>query len=240
MKHALLTESEIQCMLHRAERLRDKTILILLYETAARPQEVRELKWGDINWDEKEVHLFSRKTKDDRDLPLHESLKQLKRWKEEWIYPDPQQEDYVFPSSNGSFYNRKKPISISYINRIIKSLARKAGITRNIYPYLLRHTRLTELHNRGVQGIEFKKFAGHTPGSNMENVYVHMDNADMKRSVIEKIYKIQEVTPSEKYNYEKRIERLEKQLHEVITFLKESKGIISSVKEHLEAADQYS
>ena len=71
----------------------------------------------------------------------------------------------------------------------------------------------------------------------MENVYVHMDNNDMKRSVIEKMYKTQEITQSEKDAYKQRIERLEKQLHEVITFLKESKGIISSVKEHLETSD---
>ena len=36
-------------------RLRDKALLILLYETAARPQEIRDLRWGDINWQAEEV-----------------------------------------------------------------------------------------------------------------------------------------------------------------------------------------
>ena len=82
-KSTLLTGNELKLMLHRAERLRDKTLLILLYETAARPQEVRDLKWSDISWEQQEVHLYSKKTTEDRDLPLSESLKHLKRWKEE-------------------------------------------------------------------------------------------------------------------------------------------------------------
>ncbi len=121
----LLIEQETQLMLHRAERLRDKVLLVLLYETAARPQEVRELRWPDINWDEKEVHLYSRKTKEDRDLPLNESMKHLQRWKAEWVYPDPRDEDFIFPSIAGSHHDRRKPISVSYISRIIKSIAKK-------------------------------------------------------------------------------------------------------------------
>jgi len=97
-------------MLHRAERLRDNVLLVLLHETAARPQEVRELRWRDINWDEKEVHLYSRKTKEDRDLPLNESMKHLQRWKAEWVYLDPWDEDFIFPSIVGSRHDRMKPI----------------------------------------------------------------------------------------------------------------------------------
>ncbi|MCZ6653642.1 MAG: hypothetical protein O7D91_11525 [Planctomycetota bacterium] len=38
-KSTLLKPHEIQLMLHRAEKLRDKVLLVLLYDTAARPQE---------------------------------------------------------------------------------------------------------------------------------------------------------------------------------------------------------
>ncbi len=210
-KSVLLTEQEIQNMLHGAERLRDKALLVLLYETAGRPQEIRDLRWGDISWQQKEIHLYSKKTNDDRDLPVHEAIKHLKRWKSEWAYSDPQESDYIFPSIIGSRPNRAKSISVSYINRIIKSLARKAGIERNVYPYLLRHTRLTELRCRGVQGIEFNKFAGHQPGSKHENVYIHLDNNDMKQSIIQKVYGVHDLPESERDQYEKRIRQLEQQ-----------------------------
>lgn len=228
-KAALLTEEELLRMLHRAERLRDKVLLVLFFETGARPQEIRELKWGDINWQGKEVHLYSRKTANDRDLPLHEAMKHLERWKAEWVFPDPTNADYIFPSTIGARYNREKAISISYINRVIKSLARKAGIERNVYPYLLRHTRLTHIRKRGVQGIEFNKFAGHAAGSRHEAVYVHLDNEDMKQSIIEKVYRIKEPTPDERQRYEQRIDRLEGQLREVLDVLAQIKPMLATL-----------
>ncbi len=214
-KSTLLKPRELQLMLHAAERLRDKVLLVLLYETAARPQEIRGLKWSDIGWDDQEVHLYSHKTKQDRDLPLRESIKHLKRWHDEWVYPDPHENDHVFPSMKGSTCDRTIPISVSYITRIIKRLAKQAGIERNVYTYLLRHTRLTEVRKAGVQGVEFRKFAGHTAGSTQEQVYVHLDNEDMKQSVLEKVYKIKEEDTTVK-PYEERIALLEQTLRDVV------------------------
>ena len=231
-KSMLITKREIQLMLHRAERLRDKALIMVLYETAGRPQEVRELKWGDIDWDEGEVHLYSKKTKDDRDIPLLETLKHLARWKAEWVCPDPLDDDYIFPSIIGSRHNRSKPISVSYINRIIKSAARNAGIQRNVYPYLLRHTRLTEIRKLGVQGIEFNKFAGHKPGSKHENVYLHLDNADMKRTIIEKVYKVEDAKMTDRDEYEARLERLERQFQAVMLFLQNSRPIMQDMNRY--------
>ena len=211
-KSALLKPEELQLMLHRAERLRDKTLLILLYETGARPQEVRDLKWHDINWNEKEVHLYSKKKEDDRDLPIHEALKHLKRWKEEWVYPDPREEDYIFPSIRGSRYERSKPISVTYIGRVIRTLAQKADIQRRVYPYLLRHTRLTDIHKKGVKGLEHNKFAGHVAGSKQQAIYVHLDNKDMKQNVLEKVYQIQELTEKQHHRYDEEIELLKQEL----------------------------
>ena len=157
------------------------------------------------------------------------TLKHLKRWRMEWIYPDPRGDDFIFPSIVGSRPDRTRPISVSYINRIIKNLARKAGVERTVNTYLLRHTRLTEVRKRGVQGIEFNKFAGHTTGSKQEAVYVHLDNEDMKQSVIAKVYNIDEEDLSTKA-YEDRIAALEGQLQEVLSYLKESHQAMTATK----------
>ena len=219
-KSTLLKPDEIQLMLHRAERLRDKALFVLLYETAARPQEVRDLRWRDINWDEKDVHLFSSKKQDDRDLPIHEALKHLKRWKTEWVYPDPQENDFIFPSMVGSRHERHKPISVSYIGRIISSIAKKAGIERRVFPYLIRHTRLTELHRLGVRGLEHNKFAGHRAGSKQQGVYVHLDNDDMKQAVLEKVYSIEGAPEDQVSKYEHEIGALKQQLADVVDYLR--------------------
>ncbi len=232
-KNMLFTEDEIKLMLHRAERIRDKALFVLLYESAARPQEVSDLKWQDINWQEQEVRFYSTKTNRDRSLPLREALKHLKRWHEEWVYPDPQPDDFVFPSVRGSRYIRNKPLSVTYINRIIKSLAKKAGVLHQVHTYLLRHTRLTELHRKQVQGREWKMFAGHTDDSKMEATYIHLNDTDMKESVISKVYGIEELPRSKKQQYEERITRLERQLKEVMTHLQESCETMLSAKHQL-------
>ena len=221
-KNMLFTEGEIKLMLHRAERIRDKALFVLLYESAARPQEVSDLKWQDINWQEQEVRFYSTKTNRDRSLPLREALKHLKRWHEEWVYPDPQPDDYVFPSVRGSRYIRNKPLSVTYINRIIKSLAKKAGVLHQVHTYLLRHTRLTELHRKQVQGREWKMFAGHTDDSKMEATYIHLNNDDMKESVISKVYGIKELPKDKEDQYEDRIARLEQQLKQVLEHVRKS------------------
>lgn len=193
-KSVLFKPEEIEAMLHAAERPRDKALFVLLAETAARPQEIRDLRWSDINWEEKEVHLYSTKTTRDRDLPIYHSYSYLRQWFEQWVYPDPKDRDYIFPAMASAHQPRDKPISTSYINRIIQRLADKAGIRRRVNTYLLRHSRLTELYMLGVKGIEHNKFAGHVPGSKHQNVYVHLDNRDLKKALMEHVYS-QEIVP---------------------------------------------
>jgi hypothetical protein len=214
-------------MMHSAERIRDKALLVLLYETAARPQEVRDLKWGDVKWIGSEVHLYSKKTRKSRSIPIVEALKHLARWKQEWVYPHPRDEDYIFPSIVGSRYDRSRPVSVSYINRIIKATAVRAGIDRNVYTYLLRHTRLTEIRKKGIQGIEFNMFAGHAPGSTKrEVVYVHLDDSDMKKSILEKVYTTCPLTPEREREYQTRISALEQQLKELLANVRESREML--------------
>ena len=187
-KSVLLTAEEKQRMLRAAPRIRDKALFMLLAETGARPQEIRDAKWSSVNWEAKEIHLYSSKTGGDRDLPIYDAFPYLEMWYKEWAYADPAGEDYIFPPLRQSSQPRDKPVTTEYINRLIKKLAKEAGIKRRIHSYLLRHTRLTELYVLGIKGIEHNKFAGHTPGSKHQNVYVHLDNNDLKNALNNKVY----------------------------------------------------
>ncbi len=226
-KGALFTPEERQQMLRRAEKMRDKALLVLMYETAGRPQEIRDLRWRHINWKEQEAQLFSKKTQRDRALPIIEAMKYLKQWREGWVFVDPQDEDFVFPARIGSSPRRDKPLSVAYINRIIKSLAKKAGISREVNAYLLRHTRLTELSKKGVRGKIHNLFADHIDGSAQEGVYTHLNNDDMKQEVLEKAYGISKLIQSQETHQEERIQRLESKLSEVLEYLKDSKRVMA-------------
>lgn len=203
-KNVLFKPEEIQRMLHKAESLRDKALIILMYETAARPQEIRDLRWRDINFSDEEVHLDSSKTEKSRDLPIKESIVHLKRWRQEWAYPDVTEEDYVFPN----YQDRKASITTEWINTLVKSIANKSGITRGVTSYTLRHTRLTDIYRLGVKGIEHNKFAGHKEGSKQQTTYAHIDNEDMKEDVLSKVYHVKEYTPEQRKELERQVTEL--------------------------------
>jgi len=214
-------------MVRRAESIRDKALLVLIYETAARPEEVKKLRWAHVNWAESEVHLYSRKKEDDRDLPIRDTLIHLKRWYDEWVFVDPKDDDFVFPSRRGSYPERSKPLSVEYINRVIKRTAKLAGVTRDVNTYLFRHTRLTEIRMKGVVGKMHNRFAGHADGSKQELVYDHMDNDDMKREVLGKVYRADEHSSMSQPqdNQKSRIDELEEQLKAILVHVKETSQV---------------
>jgi integrase/recombinase XerD len=223
-KSVLIKQHEYELMVRRAESVRDKALLVLIYETAARPEEVQKLRWGHVNWAESEVHLYSRKKEDDRDLPVKDALTHLRRWYDEWVFLDPKDDDFVFPSRKGGSPQRGKPLSVEYINRVVKRTAKLAGVTREVNTYLFRHTRLTEIRKKGVVGKMHNRFAGHADGSKQELVYDHMDNDDMKREIVDKIYEADALgrQPSSQYDQDKRLVLLEEQLKRLLVTVKKS------------------
>lgn len=206
-KSVLLKPEDIKKMLHRADTLRDKALLILMYECGGRPQEIKILKWKDIDWNGREVHLDSTKTERDRDIPIEESIIHLKRWRQEWSFGIPNDNDFIFPSRF-----RDKNMTTEHINNIIKKIANQSGIKKEITSYTLRHSRLTEIYNRGVKGIEHNKFAGHKEGSVMQVVYTHLDNNDMKQDVLKKVYHVEELSETEQTQLKEQIKELQEKI----------------------------
>ncbi len=70
--NTILTPEDLEKIIRKAESLKYKALIMLLYESGARPSEVLNLKWKDINLDKKEVSLFSTKNKTMRVNPIQE------------------------------------------------------------------------------------------------------------------------------------------------------------------------
>lgn len=116
----------------------------------------------------------------------------------------------------------------------MKSEILRTKLNRTIFPYLLRHSRLTKLYRDLPEQI-VKKYAGHSPDSKMPAVYSHISSKDVKDVILEQIYNVKEITPTQKEDLQKQIlenAELTKKILEILEGLKITKSITQNKKLH--------
>jgi integrase/recombinase XerD len=199
-ENTLVNEAEFEKILRTANTLKQKAILSLLMECALRPQELRMLKWNDVKLDDDvgSVNVFSGKTKKSRTIPIKDSIVHLKRWKQEFEFSDIKADDYIFPNPR----NRSEPLGYNALPTMFRRLSEKAGLKRNIFPYMLRHSRITEINKRLPAHLE-SKFAGHS--IKQSQMYTHLSSDDLRNAMIEKVFKIEELSPDERDKVQKQM-----------------------------------
>ena len=203
-KNTLIKPQELEILLRASKSLKWKALLTLLYESAFRPCEIVNLRWSDLNFDDARnlcsVRTTSPKTKNFREIPVQDCIVHLKRWSEEFEYPNRTEKDFVFPNDK----NREKHLSENSITILIKRLCKRAGI-REIYPYLFRHSRIYFIQKRLGARIS-SKYAGHSLETS--EIYNHLDCDDVEEAMLKDIYTTKELTQQQKQDYEKELERL--------------------------------
>ncbi len=198
-KGTLLKPEELEKLLRAANSLKWKAILSLMYESAMRPCEMN-LKWKQLEFDDNlgicRVHIYSSpKTKDKRDIPVKDCVVHLKRWREEYQFPNRTDNDYVFPAQ----HKRDKPMGDGVISQMLKRLCKKAKI-RPMFSYLFRHSRLWEIQKKCPEKIA-AKFGGH--GIDTSELYNHISDDDVEESILQQFYAVKEITEEEKVDIEK-------------------------------------
>ena len=103
----------------------------------------------DISFVELEIQVVDKGGKA-RDIPILRSLANELR-----LYLGNRRTGYVFVSPRGRHYSKRR------IQQIVKEVAHKAGITKNVYPHLLRHTIAQHLADRGMPESLLQQFLGH-------------------------------------------------------------------------------
>jgi site-specific recombinase XerD len=114
-------------------------------------------------------------------IPLVTSSKPLLQWLEEHPYKtDPQAPLWCAIDHN----HQGERLSYTHFNQIIKRLAKTAGLKRNIWPYLYRHSSLTAMAKVFTES-RLEQFAGWTYGSKMTRRYVHFSARDLEDALLE-------------------------------------------------------
>lgn len=182
----ILSREEIWKMLTGAQLLKHKLLISLLYGCGLRCMEVRNIEIKHLDFDRKLLHIVQSKGNKDRYAPL--SIHLIRGLK---TYINLQHsEKYLFegtgnPEGKG-FDGRYSQRGIQWA---VKTVARQAGILKDVHAHMLRHTYATHLLEDGVSIIAVQKLLGH---ANIEStmVYLHVCEApdQLPHSPLDKVF----------------------------------------------------
>ncbi|MEM4534319.1 MAG: site-specific integrase, partial [Candidatus Korarchaeota archaeon] len=80
--------------------------------------------------------------------------------------------------------SKSEAMSYYYFRKLVKELAKKAGLRRDVWPYLFRHSCLTALA-KVLTESKLELYAGWVHGSKMARRYVHFSARDLEETVLE-------------------------------------------------------
>lgn len=158
---------------------RNKAILEIMYGCGLRVSEVITLKISNIYINDEFIRIIGKGNKE-RLVPISKSIiKTLKLYIEgERIQQviNPKHTDTVFINKRGSGLSRQM------IFLIIKGLAEKAGIKKNIGPHTIRHSFATHLLEGGADLRAVQQMLGHSNISTTE-IYTHVSDQYLREII---------------------------------------------------------
>ena len=206
----LVSKEDVEAIVKAEKRTYWKAFFLTLYESGLRPSELRNITWGKINLnvegDISELNVFATKTHRARSVYVSEATFYLRKLKE-------QREDInnplVFPAQRDKSKPIRKDTACHWLGRISQEV-----LGRKIFPYILRHSRATELYtNAKIPDKIAQKFLGHS--KSMGDVYTHLSNKDVKEAVGKTIYKFEDLPPEKKHELENKVDTLKKEVREL-------------------------
>jgi len=166
----ILSRQEIWAMLHKAQLLKHRLLIGLLYGCGLRCMEVRGIELKHLDFDRMLLHIVQSKGNKDRYVPLSQHL--VRGIKKYIAAERPMQ--FLFEGSGNpegkGFDGRYSQRGVQWA---VKTVAKQAGILKEVHTHMLRHTYATHLLEDGVNILTVQKMMGH---ANIEStmVYLHV------------------------------------------------------------------
>lgn len=159
---------------------RNRAILELLYTCGLRVSELIEVKISDINFKENYIKVLGKGEKV-RFVPLAEYTSTIIQDYIKHVRSkgkiNKKYEDILFLNSRGTSMSRV------IIFLIIKELAQKAGINKNISPHTFRHSFATHLLQNGADLRYIQEMLGHSSITTTE-IYTHLKTEELRDVIL--------------------------------------------------------
>lgn len=166
--------------------LRDRTMLILLYDTGARVQELISIKLKDLRFGKNPTVTVVGKRNKIRTIPIMErTVQYLKKYLMAFHPGVATVSDapLFYSTMHGDQYH----LSDRRVRYILKEYAERARqncieIPKNVHPHMFRHSRAMHLYQNGMDLTLVSQWLGH---ANLEvtRVYAHADTEHKRRAI---------------------------------------------------------
>ena len=168
-----------QIDMSKSESHRNRAIIEMLYGSGLRVSELVNLRLSDIYLQDGYMRILGKGSKQ-RLVPISPVAIE---WFEYWLR-DRNALDIKSGATDIAFVNRYgRQLTRAMIFTIIKTLAREAGIQKNISPHTLRHSFATHLLQNGADLRIIQQLLGHESISTTE-IYTHVDIHDLREAVL--------------------------------------------------------
>jgi site-specific recombinase XerD len=177
----LLTPKDVRMLADQAKNLRERALILSLYETGARIGELLNLKVKDVEFDSYGAKLKLFGKTGPREVRIIGSAPAISEW---LAHDHPKRND-----KNSFLFCNIRPenkagtqMSYAMARKLLKQLEQRSGINKNLRPHLWRHARCTELAEHLSDSVRCKYF-GWVQGSDMSRIYTHL--ADTDKTILE-------------------------------------------------------
>ena len=180
----LLSRADIEKIVNACDTQRDRALIMLLWDSACRINEILSRSVGNIEFDRYGAVMVVDGKTGQRRLRLTACVGDLQTW----INTHPMKDNPdapLFITYNRYGFGRKRVHEHTVACRM-KVLAGLAKIKKPVHPHAIRHARLTDLAKQGFSEMELRIIAGWEAASGMPAIYVHMSGADVERKVLQK------------------------------------------------------
>lgn len=168
---------------------RNQFLMILMYDTAARCQEVLDIRLRDFCLDAVSPYVYLKgKGNKIRTVPLMDATVRHLQYYLGQFHPDghTRPEDYLFYTTT---HNQRHQLSTDTVEAFMKKYGEAARnscpeIPERVHPHQIRHTRAIHLYRNGMPLALLSDFLGHA-SLETTRIYAYADT-EMKREAIKK------------------------------------------------------
>ena len=175
-----LNELQVEQLLEKIDTsalygLRDRAMMELLYASGLRISELANARLENFNFEERIVRVTGKGNKT-RLVPVGRTACEALA-----AYLSAERPQLVKRRSGSEIFlsARGTKLTTARIWQIVKKHARRAGLEKNIYPHLLRHSFATHLLGNGADLRIIQEMLGHADISTTQ-VYTHVDQQRLK------------------------------------------------------------